>query len=68
MLDPFYEIVVLADGDVVLRRADGHDRPLVRISFSEEARAYNELQAAWTSIEQAASKAGVVGTQTSFEL
>lgn len=39
-----------------------------RKGWAEEARAYNELQAAWTSIEQAASKARVVETQTSFEL
>lgn len=37
-----------------------------RKSWAEEARAYNELVAAWSSIEQAASNAGVRGEQESF--
>lgn len=35
-----------------------------RKGWAEEARAYNELVTAWSGIEQAASKAGIVGTQT----
>ncbi|MBQ7625731.1 MAG: DUF1156 domain-containing protein, partial [Rhodocyclaceae bacterium] len=34
---------------------------------AEEARAYNELVAAWSSIEQAAADAGVVYSQTQFD-
>ncbi|MAA63239.1 MAG: hypothetical protein CL581_00455 [Alteromonadaceae bacterium] len=32
------EIVELPDGDFALRRSDDEDAPLVRISFSQEAR------------------------------
>jgi hypothetical protein len=32
------EIVELPDGDFALRRSDDEDAPLVRITFSEEAR------------------------------
>lgn len=42
MLDSFYEIVVLDDGDVVLQRSDCQETPLVRISFSAEASSYIE--------------------------
>lgn len=35
-----FEIVVLADGDVVLQRADDRDNPLIKISFSDEALSY----------------------------
>ncbi|TYC51158.1 DUF1156 domain-containing protein [Zoogloea oleivorans] len=39
-----------------------------RKGWAEEARAYNELVTAWTSIEQASTDAGVVGAQGSFEI
>ncbi|NMM07406.1 DUF1156 domain-containing protein [Polaromonas sp.] len=39
-----------------------------RKSWAEDARAYNELVTAWTSIEQASSEAGVVGSQTQLEI
>ncbi|MGC8119416.1 hypothetical protein [Marinobacter sp. VGCF2001] len=38
MSPSFFEIVQLADGDYALRRIDDDAAPLVRISFSEEAR------------------------------
>lgn len=38
-----------------------------RKGWAEEARAYNELVTAWTSIEQAAGELGIVGSQTSLE-
>ena len=38
-----------------------------RQGWAEEARAYNELQGAWSAIEQAAASAGIVGSQTSID-
>ncbi|WP_339801656.1 hypothetical protein [uncultured Marinobacter sp.] len=38
MTPSFYEIVQLGDGDYALRRVDDDSAPLVRISFSREAR------------------------------
>ncbi|GGC75541.1 hypothetical protein [Marinobacter halophilus] len=38
MSPSFFEIIQLADGDYALRRTDDDAAPLVRISFSEEAR------------------------------
>jgi hypothetical protein len=35
-----YEILETADGDIVLRRIEGDTEPLVRIRFSDPARAY----------------------------
>jgi putative DNA methylase len=37
-----------------------------RKGWAEEARAYNELVAAWPGIELAANEAGIVGTQTDW--
>ena len=34
------EIVELADGDIVLQRADGQGGPLINIKFSDKTRAY----------------------------
>ena len=39
-----------------------------RKGWAEDARAYNELVTAWTSIEQASNEAGVVGSQTQLEI
>ncbi|KAB1590308.1 DUF1156 domain-containing protein [Burkholderia cepacia] len=39
-----------------------------RKGWADEARAYNELVTAWTAIEQAASDAGVIGTQTQLDI
>ncbi|KMQ74968.1 hypothetical protein [Marinobacter subterrani] len=38
MSPSFFEIVQLTNGDYALRRIDDDSAPLVRISFSEEAR------------------------------
>ncbi|HET8850259.1 MAG TPA: hypothetical protein VFM78_10295 [Marinobacter sp.] len=38
MSPSFYEIVQLSNGDYALRRIDDDSAPLVRISFSQEAR------------------------------
>jgi putative DNA methylase len=39
-----------------------------RKGWAEDARAYNELVTAWTSIEQASNEAGVIGSQTQLEI
>ncbi|MDK2798050.1 MAG: putative methylase [Tepidiphilus sp.] len=39
-----------------------------RKGWAEEARAYNELVTAWSSIEQAAGEAGVVGSQAQLDI
>ena len=39
-----------------------------RKGWAEEARAYNELVTAWSSIEQASADAGIVGSQTQLDI
>jgi len=39
-----------------------------RKGWAEEARAYNELVAAWSSIEQASADAGIVGSQAQLDI
>ncbi len=39
-----------------------------RKGWAEDARAYNELITAWSSIEQAASAAGLLGSQTQLDI
>jgi putative DNA methylase len=39
-----------------------------RKGWAEDARAYNELVTAWSAIEQAASEAGVIGSQTQLDI
>ncbi len=39
-----------------------------RKGWAEEARAYNELVTAWSSIEQASADAGIVGSQTKLDI
>jgi putative DNA methylase len=39
-----------------------------RQGWAEDARAYNELVAAWSSIEAAAAESGPVGQQTKFDI
>jgi putative DNA methylase len=39
-----------------------------RKGWAEDARAYNELVTAWTSIEQASADAGVLGSQTTLDM
>jgi putative DNA methylase len=39
-----------------------------RKGWAEDARAYNELVTAWTGIEQASADAGILGSQTTFDM
>ena len=39
-----------------------------RKGWAEEARAYNELVTAWSSIEQASVDAGIIGSQAKLEI
>lgn len=39
-----------------------------RKGWADDARAYNELVNAWSAIEQAASEAGVIGSQTQLDI
>ena len=63
MSTTLYEIVMLADGDFALQRADEHDEyedrdePLIRIHFSEEARVM--LQSAGMDVAKAMIDAGI---------
>lgn len=40
MASSLYEIVMLPDGEVVLQRSNEDGEPLIRISFSDEAKYY----------------------------
>lgn len=51
------EIAELANGDIVLQRADGEGTPLVRIRFSAESRAY--LAGAHLGVAKAMIEAGI---------
>ncbi len=57
MASSLYEIVMLPDGDFALQRTDDQDEPLVRISFSEEARGF--LQDASMDVAKAMIDAGI---------
>ncbi|PHS75963.1 MAG: hypothetical protein COB19_01240 [Porticoccus sp.] len=52
-----FEIVILPDGDVALQRTDEEDAPLIRISFSGEAKAF--LQEAKVDVAKAMIDAGI---------
>lgn len=52
-----YEIIEMPDGDIVLQRVDGDAEPLVRIRFSEHARAY--MSDASLEVARAMVEAGV---------
>ncbi len=41
-MSTLYEIVELPSGDIVLQRIEGDREPLVRIRFSDQAKAYME--------------------------
>jgi putative DNA methylase len=71
------------DGETVagalLSRMPAHAEPIRALAYrlftlcerkgwSEEARAYNELVAAWNSIEQSATDAGIVGSQAKLDI
>ena len=51
------EIAELANGDIVLQRADGEGAPLVRIRFSAESRAY--LAESRLNVARAMIEAGI---------
>ena len=38
----FFEIVVLPNGDIALKRGNDNDEPLIRISFSREVEGFSE--------------------------
>jgi len=57
MSTTLYEIVMLPDGDFALQRADEQDEPLIRISFSDEARVM--LQTAGLDVARAMIDAGI---------
>jgi hypothetical protein len=52
-----YEIVLLPDGDFALQRTDDPEEPLVRISFSAEAKSY--LGATGIDVAKAMIDAGI---------
>lgn len=56
-----FEIVELDDGDVALKRSDGEGEPLVRITFSGDAKAsfpQQHLEIAGAMIEAGVRKVG----------
>ncbi|RLA53505.1 MAG: hypothetical protein DRR42_04650 [Gammaproteobacteria bacterium] len=57
MTSSLYEIVMLADGEVVLQRSNEDGEPLIRVSFSDEAKFY--LGSASIDIARAMIDAGI---------
>ncbi len=57
MASSFLEIVELANGDIVLQRAEEEGEPLVVIQFSEESRGY--LMDATLEVARAMIQAGI---------
>ena len=57
MASSFLEIVELANGDIVLQRAEDEGEPLVVIQFSEESRVY--LMDATLEVARAMIQAGI---------
>jgi hypothetical protein len=60
------EIVELADGEIVLQRAEGDSEPLVTIRFSEESRLYimdNALEIARAMIQSGIQAAAQLSEQ-----
>lgn len=53
----YLEIVELPDGNIALQRSDADEKPLVTISFSEEAKAY--LQDNYIEVAKAMLSAGI---------
>jgi len=56
-LAPLYEIIMLANGEVVLQRSDEESEPLVRIVFSDDAKYH--LDDAALDVAQAMIDAGI---------
>ncbi len=62
----FLEIIELADGEIVLQRAEDDSEPMVRIRFSEEARLYmmdNGLEVAKAMIQAGIQAAAAIAEQ-----
>jgi len=67
----FLEIIELADGEVVLQRAEDDSEPMVRIRFSEEARLYmmdNGLEVAKAMIQAGIQAAAAIAEQGDIDL
>lgn len=56
-MSSFLEIVQLANGEIVLRRADEDGDPLISISFSDESKSY--IGEAGVDIAKAMIQAGI---------
>lgn len=70
MSPSFFEIVQLTNGDYALRRIDDDSAPLVKISFSEEAREMMEdrdMSVAKAMIAAGIEAAGNVGHDIDWE-
>lgn len=71
MSSSFLEIVELANGDIVLQRAEEDGEPLVLIQFSEESRVYlmdATLEVARAMIQAGIQAAAQIAEQGEFEL
>lgn len=70
MSPSFFEIVQLSNGDYALRRVDDNAAPLVKISFSAEARemmADRDMAVARAMIAAGIEAAGDAGQDLDFE-
>lgn len=56
-MSTLYEILELPNGDIVLQRVEGDNEPLVRIRFSDQAKAY--MDDASLMIAKAMVEAGI---------
>ena len=71
MPSSFLEIIELADGEIVLRRAEDDSEPMVRIRFSEEARLYmmdNGLEVAKAMMQAGIQAAAAIAEQGDMDL
>ncbi|MCZ6829653.1 MAG: hypothetical protein O7F73_08710 [Gammaproteobacteria bacterium] len=71
MASAFLEIVELANGDIVLQRAEDEGEPLVVIRFSEESRVYlfdATLEVARVMIQAGMQAAASMAEQGELEL
>lgn len=70
MSPSFYEIIQLSNGDYALRRVDDDGAPLVKISFSSEARemmADSDMAVAKAMIAAGIEAAGDISHDIDFE-
>ena len=65
MTSSFLEIVELANGDIVLQRAEDEGEPLVLIQFSEESRVY--MMDATLEVARAMIQAGIQAAASIIE-